>query len=78
METFAPIRKIWDIFINNCKKLVVSGENISVDEQLLAFRGRCPFSMYIPNKPAKYGIKLVLAHDVHSKYLLAGIPYLGK
>ncbi|XP_062870546.1 piggyBac transposable element-derived protein 4-like [Trichomycterus rosablanca] len=34
--------------------------------------------MYIPNKPAKYGIKLVLANDVHSKYLLAGIPYLGK
>lgn len=30
------------------------------------------------NKPAKYGIKLVLANDVHSKYLLAGIPYLGK
>lgn len=33
--------------------------------------------MYIPNKPAKYGVKLVLANDVHSKYLLAGIPYLG-
>jgi len=34
--------------------------------------------MHIPNKPAKYGTKLVLANDVHSKYLLAGMPYLGK
>ncbi|GLD46315.1 piggyBac transposable element-derived protein 4-like protein [Lates japonicus] len=78
MDKFAPIRKIWDIFIDNCKKLYVPGENITVDKQLLAFRGRCPFRMYIPNKPAKYGIKLVLANDVHSKYLLEGIPYLGK
>lgn len=33
--------------------------------------------MYIPNKSTKYGIKLVFANDVHSKYLLAGIPYPG-
>ncbi|GLD70151.1 piggyBac transposable element-derived protein 4-like protein [Lates japonicus] len=78
MDKFAPIRKIWQIFIDNCKKLYVPSENITVDEQLLGFRGRCPFRMYIPNKPAKYGIKLVLANDAHSKYLLAGIPYLGK
>ncbi|CAL9691157.1 unnamed protein product [Knipowitschia caucasica] len=78
MDKFAPIREIWQIFIDNCKKLYVPSENITVDEQLLGFRGRCPFRMYIPNKPAKYGIKLVLANDSHSKYLLAGIPYLGK
>ena len=34
--------------------------------------------MYIPNKPAKYGLKLVLINDCDSKYLLGGIPYLGK
>lgn len=49
-----------------------------MDEQLLAFRGKIPFRVYIPNKPAKYGLKLVLTCDVQSKYLLTGIPYLGK
>lgn len=77
-DKFAPIRSVWDRFISDCKKHYVPHETLTVDEQLLAFRGRCPFRMYIPNKPAKYGIKLVLANDVRSKYLVGGIPYLGK
>lgn len=34
--------------------------------------------MYIPYNPAKYGIKIVMVNDVKSKYMLSGIPYLGK
>ncbi|XP_068201560.1 piggyBac transposable element-derived protein 4-like [Palaemon carinicauda] len=34
--------------------------------------------MYIPSKPAKYGIKLFLICDSKSKYMLRAIPYLGK
>jgi len=30
------------------------------------------------NKPDKFGMKFWLAVDVHSKYLLNGIPYFGK
>ena len=33
--------------------------------------------MYIANKPAKYGIKLVMACDVESKYMLNAMPFLG-
>ena len=77
-DKFAAVREIRDLFIEKCGKLYVPRENRTVDEQLLAFRGRCPFRMYIPNKPAKYGIKLVLLNDSASKYLLGGIPYLGK
>lgn len=78
VDKFAAVREIWDIFIERCGKLYVPHENLTVDEQLLGFRGRCPFRMYIPNKPAKYGIKLVLINDSKSKYLVGGIPYLGK
>ncbi|KAL7635293.1 UNVERIFIED_CONTAM: hypothetical protein RMT77_014360 [Armadillidium vulgare] len=77
-DRFAAIRSIWDIFIANCGKMYIPNENITVDEQLLSFKGNCPFRMYIPNKPAKYGIKIVLANDTKSKYLLGAIPYLGK
>ena len=77
-DKFAAIRKIWDIFIANCEKMYVPHENITMNEQLLAFRGNCPFRMYIPSKPAKYGIKLVLINDNSSKYLLGGLPYLGR
>nr|CAI5845222.1 unnamed protein product [Callosobruchus analis] len=34
--------------------------------------------MYIPNKPSKYGIKIVLLCDVSTKYLIDASPYLGK
>ncbi|KAG7161264.1 PiggyBac transposable element-derived protein 4-like 4 [Homarus americanus] len=77
-DKLAPLRKVWDIFIGNCGRMYMPSENITVDEQLLAFRGSCPFRMYIPNKPAKYGLKIFLANDNKSKYLLSAIPYLGK
>ena len=78
VDKFAPIRELWDMFIKNCEQMYVPNFNLTVDEQLLAFRGRCPFKIYIPNKPAKYGIKIVLICDNNSKYLLGAIPYLGK
>ncbi|XP_068210904.1 uncharacterized protein [Palaemon carinicauda] len=77
-DKFAPVREMWDMFMANCEDNYTPHENLTVDEQLLAFRGKCPFRMYIPNKPAKYGIKIVMVNDVQSKYLLKAIPYLGK
>ena len=67
---FAPMKEVWDSFIANCGPLYVPTENLSIDEQLLGFRGRCEFRMYIPNKLANYGIKLVLICESESKYLL--------
>lgn len=77
-DKFAFIRHIWEIFIKQCRDLYKPGSYVTIDEQLLALRGRCPFRMYIPNKPAKYGIKIVLVCDVRSKYMFDASPYLGK
>ncbi|CAE1153072.1 unnamed protein product [Acanthosepion pharaonis] len=77
-DRFAPIRKVWDTFLLACGTRYIPHEFLTVDEQLLAFRGRCPFCMYIPNKPAKYGTKIIMVNDVKGKYMLSGIPYLGK
>ena len=49
----------------------------SVDEQLHAFRWRCPFRIYIPNKPAKYGNKISMVFFADSFYYLNSLPYLG-
>ncbi|KAK3874622.1 hypothetical protein Pcinc_020442 [Petrolisthes cinctipes] len=77
-DRFAPIRKICYIFIEKFGKMYFPKETLTVDEQLLEFRGNCPFRMYIRSKPTKYGIKLDLINDSNSKYLIGGIPYLGK
>lgn len=77
-DAFIPVRKIWEIFINQCRLNYIPGTNLTVDEQLLGFRGRCPFRMYIPNKPNKYGIKFPMICDAATKYMLDAIPYLGR
>lgn len=78
LDKFAPVRDIWEIFIRACRTNYCPGSYVTIDEQLLGFRGRCPFRMYIPSKPNKYGIKIMMLCDVKTKYLIDGAPYLGK
>lgn len=77
-DPFTPIREIWEMLMTQCRNNYVPGTNVTIDEQLLAFRGRCKFRMYIPNKPAKYGIKLEMVCDSGTRYMVNCTPYLGK
>jgi hypothetical protein len=51
---------------------------MTVDEQLVAFRGKCPMREYMKSKPAKYGIKIWAAADVKTSYLYNLQIYTGK
>jgi hypothetical protein len=53
-DKFASFRDIW-MFLAQLPKFYIPGTDLCVDEQLVAFRGRCGFRQYIPSKPAKYG-----------------------
>lgn len=77
-DVFTPVRKIWDLFIHQCIQNYTPGAHLTIDEQLLGFRGRCPFRVYIPNKPSKYGIKILMMCDSGTKYMINGMPYLGR
>lgn len=74
----APVSVIWDILMTNCRKSYKASSYVTIDEQLVAFRGRCLFRMYIPSKPARYGIKIVMMCDNSTKYVIDATPYLGK
>lgn len=74
----AAITNIFNIFISNCQEVYSIGAHACVDETLIPFRGRCPFRMYMPNKPARYGIKLICLTDAHNSYLLNAYIYVGK
>lgn len=77
-DKLAPIRDIWEQIVNNLRKHYIPGANITVDEQLVPFRGRCPFKQYLPSKPDKYGMKIWWACDSGTFYPLNAIPYTGK
>jgi hypothetical protein len=65
VDRLAPIRDLLEKFVKNCQTCYIVGKNVTIDEKLEAFKGRCSFIQYIPSKPAKYGIKIFAA--VHSK-----------
>ena len=51
---------------------------LTVDEQLLACKSRCPFIQFIACKPDKFGSKFWNLVAVGTKYLINYFPYLGK
>lgn len=52
------IAQVLDHISENIRNIFYPGRNLSLDEALLLWRGRLVFRQYIPNKSAKYGIKL--------------------
>ena len=62
----------------NCRDNYTAGPVVIIDGQLLIFRGKCRFRMFIPSKPAKYGLKIFMVCDSESSYCLNASPYLGK
>ena len=50
---------------------------LTIDEQLFPMKSRCPFIVFMPNKPDKFGIKFWVLAEVESKYVYNLLPYLG-
>lgn len=54
------IRPIIDFFNNKMVSLYYRGQQLSLDESMVLWRGRLVFRQYIKNKRHKYGIKLYM------------------
>lgn len=77
-DRLAAVREIWDLFISNVQKYYTPGVNLTIDEMLVPFRGKCRFRMYMPNKPAKYGLKILCLCDSRTFYLYNAFVYTGR
>ena len=69
---------MWNLFVENCMKSYIPSEFMTVDKQLVNFRGRVPFKCYIPTKPGKYSIKIWCLCDARNAYFINGQIYTGK
>ncbi|XP_049790133.1 piggyBac transposable element-derived protein 4-like [Schistocerca nitens] len=78
LDRLAPIREVFEKFVENCQKSYCAGENVTIDEMLPGFRGRCVFRQYIPSKPNKYGIKHFALVDAKMIYTLNMEVYVGQ
>ncbi|XP_039291956.1 piggyBac transposable element-derived protein 4-like [Nilaparvata lugens] len=77
-DRLAPVREVFEKFVENCQKSYCVGENVTLDEMLPGFRGRCSFKQYIPSKPNKYGIKVYALVDARMTYTMKMEIYAGK
>lgn len=74
----APISDIWIMLMKNLQTNYYPDGNVTVDEQLFPFRGQTSFTLYIPSKPAKYGIKIYWLCNTADCYPLFGIISTSK
>lgn len=77
-DKFLPIRNLFEKWANQLPEFFNPSDCVTVDEQLLGFRGRCRFRQYMPSKPEKYGIKFWLMVCSETSYVWKIQPYLGK
>lgn len=72
------------MFVHNCERSFSLGCYTTIDEQLVPFRGKCPFrqymkskpAKYMKSKPAKYGIKIFTLTDARMYYVKTMEVYL--
>lgn len=68
-KKFEKVKPVIDLLIQKFKCLYVPERNISVDESLLAWKGRLGFRQYIPSKRARYGIKIYKLCESSTGYI---------
>lgn len=79
IEKFAAIREVWDKWVELLPMFYNPEMYVTVNEQqLFAFRGKCPFRQYMTSKPAECGIKCWVFCVNATNYAWNIQPYLEK
>lgn len=76
-DKLAAIRNIWDRRVERLPLMYNPGPEVTVDECLVPFRGRCSFKVYLSSNPGKCGIKVWVACDARSSYAWNMQVYTG-
>ena len=78
LNKFAAVSEVREIFLKNIRRVYIPNESITVDEQLIGYRGRIPGRTYMPSKPRKYGLKIFWACESSTGHALNAMAYSGR
>ncbi|XP_067663476.1 piggyBac transposable element-derived protein 4-like [Haliotis asinina] len=78
LDKLHKIRPVLETVRDMCRYQYNPHQNISIDEAMVAFRGRLAFRQYLPAKPTKYGIKVWMRADPENGYVSDFQVYTGK
>lgn len=71
------IKPLMKILIQNWQENYYPGKNVSVDESIIAFKGRTNMMQYMPQKPHKWGIKAWVLAEAKTGYIYNWEVYRG-
>jgi hypothetical protein len=57
-DRLGKVRPLFNLIMPNLQAIYSPGRDLSVDESMVAFKGRCSFRQYMPLKPVKRGFKI--------------------
>lgn len=77
-DRIAAIREIFDEVVQKFRSMYNPTAHLTIDEQLVGYRGRCGFVMYMPKKPDKFGLKHWALCDATNSYCLNLQLYSGR
>nr|XP_006825606.1 PREDICTED: piggyBac transposable element-derived protein 1-like [Saccoglossus kowalevskii] len=63
--------------LENCRRYYQMGQEISIDEGMVRFKGRSMFKQRLPHKPDRDGFKIWQVCDSTTSYIANFEPYLG-
>ncbi len=77
-DKLAHVRPVLEAVRQRCLINYNPHQNVSIDEAMVAFRGRLGWRQYVPAKPTKYGIKVWMRADPTNGYCNDFQVYTGK
>ncbi|XP_068122042.1 piggyBac transposable element-derived protein 4-like [Hyperolius riggenbachi] len=75
------LKKIWDIYqliVGNFRSAYIPERDISVDESLMAYKGRLSWVQFIASKRMRFGVKSFMLCESQSGYIWNSVVYTGK
>ncbi|XP_032227553.1 piggyBac transposable element-derived protein 4-like [Nematostella vectensis] len=72
------VRPVLSDVLKSIQQTYEPSKDMSVNEGMIAFKGRLGFRQYMPAKPTKYGIKVWMAADPNNGYVCNYKVYLGQ
>ena len=76
--SLSPIHDIFTKFVESCNAMYKPYKNVTIDESIVGFKGRCSFKIYMPSKPVRFGLKVWTMCDSKNSILCNAQVYTGK
>ena len=74
----SKIQPFIDLLVPLFQQHLIPSQELSIDEAMIAFRGRVGFRQYIRGKPQPWGIKAYVLSESRTGYMYNVIIYYGK